>query len=49
MLIAEKINLCKGNFMPCIFYINTIKSIHTNITNVLNIQYSMILLKSTPS
>ena len=25
MLILGVINLCKGNFMPCIFYINTLK------------------------
>ena len=49
-LIVGVINLCKGNFMPYIFYINTMK-LYTQSHHkyILNIQYSMILLKSTPS
>ena len=49
-LIVGVINLCKGNFIPCIFYINTLK-LYTQKHHkyILNIQYSMILLKSTPS
>ena len=25
MLVVDVINLCKGNFLPCVFYINTLK------------------------
>ena len=49
MLIVDVINLCKGNFMPCIFYINTQKLYTQKHHKHINIQYSMILLKSTPS
>ena len=49
-VIVDVISLCKDNFMPCIFYINTAK-LYTQKHQkyILNIQYSIILLKSTPS
>ena len=35
MLIVGVINLCKGNFMPCIFYINTLKlSLYTETSQI---------------
>ena len=49
-LIVGVINLCKGNSIPCLFYINTLKLYtHNHHKYILNIQYSMILLKSIPS
>ena len=48
-LMVDVINLCKGNFMPCIFYINTLRLYTQKHHKYINYSRSMILLKSTPS